>query len=121
MTMIPTPTTLTPLQTDAASLANLVDGLLAWPQVLGIPVLALTIWMVWARTQSSADPSSSVAIRTDTGSFGFSISGAYLVAVLAAAVAVLTWPLPLEFPLFGAAHVLLVGVAWWLEKQEAMA
>lgn len=110
---------LTPLQTLGGSLAQLLDGLMVWPRWLAIPVLLLAIWVVWRRTQDPADPAGSFRLATDTGTASVSLSGAYYVALLVVVVAALTWPLPVEHPLFGAAHVLLVGVAWLLEKREA--
>lgn len=110
----------TPLQTSTAELTALLESLLSWPEIIGVVALVLAAWAVYQRTQSSADPTGSFAIQTATGSASVSISGAYWIALLVGVVALVTWPLPMEFPLFGAAHVLLVGIAWWLEREEAM-
>lgn len=110
-------TLMVPLQTTAESLTN---SLLQWPQVLGLPVLALAVWVVWNRTQDDSDPSGSLALRTDTGALSVSISGAYWVALLAGVAVSLAWDAFMQFPLLLAVPIGLVGIAWWLEKQEAM-
>jgi hypothetical protein len=94
--------TLTPLQ---GSVEAFVNQLLSWPQVLGLLVLVLAIWTVYQRTRSSADPSGSFARATDTGAVSVTISGAYWVGLLVAAVAALTWPLPAAVALFGGGAV----------------
>lgn len=108
---------LTPLQSTVESLWN---NLLSWPEVLGLVPLAIAAWMVFERTQSSADPSSSLALRSDTGSLSLNVSGAYLVAVVTLAAVYLLRNVLLEVPLLLAVPVGLVAWAWWLEKQEAM-
>lgn len=102
------------------SLIDLAQTVMGWPQVLGLPVLALAVWAVYVRTQDSSDPRGSVSVRTDTGAASISISGAYWIALLVGLAAFLMQPVLAAFPWLVVGLVGLVGTAWWLEKQEAM-
>lgn len=87
--------------------------------------LALGVGVYWLaalfrRTfQTSEDPSYRKWSQSRVGSASFIVSGAYFSAALAAAIALLTWPIALEQPVVGA--VLVFGVAYHaaLEYRES--
>lgn len=108
---------LTPLQSTVESLTTTVTS---WPGVLAVPVLAVAIWWLYVRTQQSDDPSGNMVIETDTGSVSVLISGAYWIALLVGLAAWLTWPLAMNEPVVGVVLLGMVGLAYALEKREAM-
>lgn len=55
----------------------------------------------------SDDPAASISAGSDTGSFTFLLSGAWLIGAIAAIVTALTWPVAVERGWVG---VMLVGV-----------
>lgn len=110
-------TRMTPLQTAGESL---IDQLLSWPEILGLFVLLFAAWVVWKRTRDSSDPRGNLAFGTDTGNVSVLISGAYWVALLVVVAAFFLEPVIMEFPLLAVLLVGLVGLAYWMEKREAM-
>lgn len=92
---------------------------------LAVPI-AVAVGLYWAyllyrrARVSSSDPSYRKFTSSALGSASFQISGAYLSALLAIVIAVVTWPAPAETPSF--ALILLGGVAAHaiIEKNEAM-
>lgn len=94
-------------------------------QEFAVPI-ALAVGAYWAFLlfrrlfRSSSDPSIRKFSSSGVGSFSMVMSGAYLSALLAGSIALVTWPAPMETPALGA--LLLGGVAVHaaVEKREDM-
>lgn len=89
--------------------------------VVAVGLGAYWLWLLYRRTfESTTDPSYKKWYSTGIGSMSMLVTGAFLSAAIAGLIAFLTWPAPVETPLFGL--VLIAGVVFHaaVEKQEDM-
>lgn len=81
---------------------------------LAVPI-ALGIGLYWAyllyqRTQNDTDPSIRKFSSGGIGGLSFVVSGTYLSAAIAAVIALVTWPAPMDTPAIG--FLLVAGVVF---------
>jgi hypothetical protein len=98
---------------------------LATVRSFAVPI-ALAVGAYWAYLlfrrlfRSSSDPSIRKFSSSGIGSMSMVLSGAYLSALLAGSIALVTWPAPMDTPWLGALLVGGVAVHAAVEKREDM-
>jgi hypothetical protein len=109
-----TPLSTLPVQNGALDVLQRVGPWVA------IGIAGYWLFLLYRRTvRSSGDPSYRKFTSSRLGSASVLVSGAYMSAVVAVVVAVLSWPLPREQPLIALALVGLVAYHAALEYREA--
>lgn len=97
-----------------------MDVLMSVAPWFAVGIGAYWVYLLYRRTfQSSADPSYRKFTSSRLGSASFLVSGVYMSAAIAAVIAVLTWPLPLENRLVAGVLVGLVVFHAVLEYRES--
>ncbi|MFC7077867.1 hypothetical protein [Haloarcula halophila] len=109
------------IQTPAAQALELAAQFInQFAAPIAIAVGLYWAWILYRRTIDDTDPSVRKFGSSALGSWSVLVSGAYASALLAAFIAFVTWPAPMETPILAA--LLLGGVAFHaaMEKREDM-
>lgn len=95
-----------------------------WPTVRLVLVGGLSLYLFHVlveRYRSDSDPSVQYRSETAAGSTSLTLSGTHVTLLIAGAIAVLLWPLPLANVLVGFVLFAVVVVHYIMEKREGSA